>query len=260
MTRSLDLLLMISLGCGAQRAESGDVADEGVSSGESDSLDTSEPPLDFPPDCTPSSCVQQCWAVVDECGWGLDGVCMADTCVCQPNADCLPCEGQVCASFEVCGSWGREGEFGTCHLPCSGSIDFVWAAAAGCTIELPAGFPIGIEPYMVVEIAGMTLPKREACGEPEYLEAVMFDPPSLTVTLCEDACALFESEGTTGRLGLPLRMILAQAFAAAGLATCGACSTKPRAGSTKSTSAAARVGASMSTSRSPASMSSSPPR
>jgi hypothetical protein len=134
-----------------------------------------------------------CWREYDECGWSLNGVCTDDdTCVCEPNEDCLPCAEQVCESWEVCGSHGRAGEFSTCHAPCSNAFIYDWDPEVGCTISLPENFPAQLFRWFYLEIDRIRFPRVDSC---EQSNGYWIDERALTITVCGEACSSFESVG-----------------------------------------------------------------
>jgi hypothetical protein len=195
--RRVVLVGVLLLGCNA-RPEPGDdgAEDEGLAdtNGE-DSLESGEP-TDFPEyPCDYLACWRSCGSEYDQCA-NLVGYCSdEDTCVCEPDDECLPCAGQVCGPYEVCGGFGRPAEYGSCHLPCSHTFQFVWDPEVGCVITLPSDIHEDLFQFWLLEIDQSGFPRADTCDDPRLANAWVLDTRAFTISLCPDACMAFEAAG-----------------------------------------------------------------
>jgi hypothetical protein len=191
-------MLALALACKAPPPGQGD---DSTSTGGSDS--DSESGVDTPPPdvphCDPAACMQACQLEDDECGETLVGSCSeADVCVCESNSGCQPCLQANCSPYESCGDVHSIG--GECVVDCYHELEYDWDPEVGCVLVLPADLPplrsYFLEHWFVIIGSDRNAPpllRAETCVD---LEGWVLDERAMTVTLCPNACPLFEAEGS----------------------------------------------------------------
>jgi hypothetical protein len=142
--------------------------------------------------CDPDECHEMCG--YDECGHRFESYCAGDTCICQPDRDCLPCEGP-CQEWESCNEgFTLDGE---CEGSCEYEFEFAWDDEVGCVIQLNPALPDIVLPVWYVEIDGVDIDgmvsEGAVCDAPE---SWVLDVEPKTLTLCPTACELFEAAGS----------------------------------------------------------------
>jgi hypothetical protein len=147
------------------------------------------------PGCDPLECASQCALMYDPCVNSMVGSCSyPDTCECSMSAPCLPCAEQECGAYEECGT-GDFPDYGECHLVCEYEFEYSWAQEFGCMIAQPQDLPDIVLSIFYLRIAGMMIPRTDACGDPEEPDSWVLDEQTSIIMLCGETCLLFESVG-----------------------------------------------------------------
>lgn len=193
--RHLPVICVLVLGCAVDPNSGTSTLSSSEDSGTTATDDTGTgTDTGGPPACDPVACDLECEN--DECGHETQAVCQDDgSCMCQSTVNCLPCSPENCGEYEAC--YSSHSIDGACVTDCVHEFPpFVWDPNIGCVLSLPSNLPVDINSFFDwfnALVNGMVLPRGDDCSDPSVW---WLDDDITMITLCPDACALFEQAGS----------------------------------------------------------------